>query len=208
MSNSTLTSRGCGWGQGCGRLCIPSSLLVDRPLAPLRAHVGLNQNCVAAQIAAGADPATCIFPEVAAPYVTTPLFITNSKYDPALDDISGGENGSNVTNVNRLGARLVELVNATVLNRRGNAAFYTACHEVSSRRHTGARSRARIHARDADRDAAGRRFTHGRCCLSSPVPSPHPACMPTTHACSTAASGRRTSSSGPTASSTTSTSPF
>jgi len=72
-----------------------------------RLPAGLNQNCVAAQVAAGADPATCIFPEVAAPHVTTPLFITNSKYDPALDSISGGESGSNVTNVNRLGARLM-----------------------------------------------------------------------------------------------------
>lgn len=71
----------------------------------------------------------CIFPEVAAPYVTTPLFIMNGKYDPALDSISGGENGGNVSNVDRIGAMMVELVTQTVLNRPNNAAFFTSCHE-------------------------------------------------------------------------------
>jgi O-palmitoleoyl-L-serine hydrolase len=90
---------------------------------------GLNQACVQAQRAAGEDPLQCAFPEVAAAHVSTPLFVMNSRFDPALDSIVAGENGGNATNVNRLGQRLLDLVNATVLNRPGNAAFITSCHE-------------------------------------------------------------------------------
>lgn len=53
----------------------------------------------------------------------------NSRFDSALDSISGGENGQNATNVNRMGALVLNLVNQTVLNRPGNAAFITSCHE-------------------------------------------------------------------------------
>lgn len=90
---------------------------------------GLNQACVTARAAAGQDPLECAFPEVVAPHINTPLFVMNSKYDPALDSISSGENGSNTTNVMRIGTMLESLVNATVLNRPGNAAFLTACHQ-------------------------------------------------------------------------------
>jgi hypothetical protein len=58
-----------------------------------------------------------------------------SRFDPALDSISGGESGKNVSNVNRLGAEMVQLVNATLLHdadgnaRPQNAAFLTSCNE-------------------------------------------------------------------------------
>lgn len=90
---------------------------------------GLNQNCVNSRRSAGLDPLLCTRPEIVAPYIQTPVFVLNSRYDPALDDISGGENGNNITNVNRLGATLADLVNATIMNRPNNAAFLTSCHE-------------------------------------------------------------------------------
>lgn len=89
----------------------------------------LNANCVDAQLANRRDPLQCAFPEVAAAFISTPLFVMNSRFDSALDSIVAGENGSNTTNVNRIGAKLLELVNTTVLNRPGNAAFITSCHE-------------------------------------------------------------------------------
>jgi len=94
----------------------------------------LNQACVAARARAGADPLACMLPEVASPFIAQPLFIMNSRFDPSLDIISGGEEGRNATNVNRLGAALLALVNATVLsppNARAatNAAFLTSCHQ-------------------------------------------------------------------------------
>jgi hypothetical protein len=89
----------------------------------------LNQACVAAQLAKGADPLQCAFPQVMAPYISTPIFVMNSRFDPALDSIVAGEGGGNVSNVNRIGATLLQLVNDTVLNRPGNAAFITSCHE-------------------------------------------------------------------------------
>jgi len=46
------------------------------------ANSTLNTNCVAAMTASGSDPLTCAFPEVLAPYIQTPLFVMNSRYDP------------------------------------------------------------------------------------------------------------------------------
>lgn len=90
---------------------------------------GLNARCVAAQRAAGADPLLCARVQVAAPHISTPLFVMNSMYDPALDSISGGEGGGNATNVQRLGDELAALVAATVLNRPANGAFLTGCRQ-------------------------------------------------------------------------------
>lgn len=91
---------------------------------------GLNAACVAARLGAGGDPADCAFPDVGAAYVRSPLFVVNSRFDPALDTIVGGEGGGNATNVQRLGDRLWALVNATVLERSPvNAAFLTSCHQ-------------------------------------------------------------------------------
>jgi len=91
----------------------------------------LNQACVAAKRASGDDPFSCIFPEVVSPFITTPLFVVNSKYDPALTSISAGESGKNVSNTNRIGATLVALVNASVLSTGtgSNGAFLPSCQE-------------------------------------------------------------------------------
>lgn len=91
----------------------------------------LNDDCVAALTASGTDPLWCIFPETASKFIKTPLFIMNSRYDPALDGISGGQGQGNATWVNALGATLTSLVNATVLGANANAginaAFITSC---------------------------------------------------------------------------------
>ena len=91
---------------------------------------GLNQACVAGVRAGGGDPATCTFPEVVSPYIASPLFVMQSRFDPALDSITAGEKGTNVSHVNAIGARLLGTINATVLagNPR-NGAFITSCHE-------------------------------------------------------------------------------
>ena len=61
------------------------------------------------------------------PYIKSPLFVLNGRFDPALDSISGGISGGDDAGVRALGAQLLALVNATVLNRPGNAAFLTSC---------------------------------------------------------------------------------
>lgn len=76
--------------------------------------------------AAGKDPLLCMWPEVVAPYVSTPLFVMNSKIDPALDSIIAGEGGGNVSNVNRIAAELVSLVQTNVVPSHKNAAFITS----------------------------------------------------------------------------------
>jgi hypothetical protein len=84
---------------------------------------------VAAVRAAGGDPATCAFPEVLAPHVTTPLVVMNGRFDPALASISAGENQGNASHVREIGQRFLGLVNDTVLAQGGgrNAAFVTSC---------------------------------------------------------------------------------
>jgi len=51
----------------------------------MNATAGLDASCVAALSATGGDPATCAFPEVVAKHISTPLFVVNSRFDPALD---------------------------------------------------------------------------------------------------------------------------
>ncbi len=58
---------------------------------------GLNQACVQAKVAAGADPLACRLPEVTMPFMGLPTFAVGSRFDPALDSIVGGEGGSNAT---------------------------------------------------------------------------------------------------------------
>ena len=82
---------------------------------------------MAGEAAAGRDPLMCAFPEVVSPYIASPLFVLNSRFDPALDSISGGISGNNAAAVRALGDALLGHVNATVLNRPGNAAFLTSC---------------------------------------------------------------------------------
>ena len=90
----------------------------------------LNAACVAAKLGGGESPFSCIFPEQASPFIATPLFVANSKYDPALLAIVGGESGNNVSNTNRIGSTLVELINTTVITRSAtNGAFIASCKE-------------------------------------------------------------------------------
>lgn len=98
-------------------------------VAAMNGTGGLNAACVADAMRRGGDPALCAYPQVMAPYIAAPLFVMNGLYDPALDDISGGESGANATNVQRLGDELLALVNATVLSRDNNAAFLTGCRQ-------------------------------------------------------------------------------
>ncbi len=98
-------------------------------IAMSNATSGLDSSCVAALIAAGRNPAECSFPEVVAPYITTPLFVMQGRYDPALTSISSGESGKNASHVNAIGRHLIDLLSNTVLKKRENAAFVTACAE-------------------------------------------------------------------------------
>jgi O-palmitoleoyl-L-serine hydrolase len=88
---------------------------------------GLNENCVAAMRQTGGDVVSCAFPQVVAQYITTPLFVMNGRFDPALTSISFGIGGSNSTAVNEIGKKVASLVGSTILNRKGNAAFITSC---------------------------------------------------------------------------------
>ena len=93
-------------------------------VAMANATSALNANCLAAQ----ANPATCAFPEVLAPFINTPLFVMNSRYDPALYGIAGGLSGKNATAVNELGRLFLDNMAATVLTPgRPTAAFVSAC---------------------------------------------------------------------------------
>lgn len=93
------------------------------------ATAGLDASCVAAMRAEGHNPADCAFPEVVALYVSTPLFVMQGRYDPALTSIASGERGANASHVNAIGRHVLDLLYNTVLRRPENAAFVTACAE-------------------------------------------------------------------------------
>lgn len=96
----------------------------------MNSTAGLDASCVEALTASGGNPATCAFPEVVARHVTTPTFVMNSRFDPALDGITEGAKASNIPRINAIGARVLQLINQTLLgDARGNAAFVTSCHE-------------------------------------------------------------------------------
>jgi len=90
---------------------------------------GLNSNCVATLQKNGDNPEKCALPDVASQYINTRLFVTGSRFDPAVDSYCAHESGSNITNVNRIGDEMVRLINETVLNKPENGAFLTSCHE-------------------------------------------------------------------------------
>eukprot|EP00051_Salpingoeca_urceolata_P009780 m.118854 g.118854 ORF g.118854 m.118854 type:complete len:430 (+) comp16444_c0_seq1:1528-2817(+) len=102
---------------------------LDWVVSYMNSTAGLNQACVRDHVAKGMDPLQCRFPEVTVEHVQTPLFVLNSKIDPALDEIVGGERGGNASNVNRMAGELVALVHDRVLSKPHNAAFITSCHE-------------------------------------------------------------------------------
>jgi len=121
----------------------------------MNATSGLDASCVAALRAAGGDPATCAYPEVLAPHVTTPLFVMNGRFDPALDSISAGENQGNASHVREIGQRFLGLVNDTVLapGAGRNAAFVTSCAQHCGQWAQG----AQVRARERERGRMGRR---------------------------------------------------
>jgi len=84
---------------------------------------------VAALRATHRDPTDCAFPAVVAPFSSTPLFVMQGRYDPALTSIASGENEKNASHVNAIGRHLVNLLHDTVLQKPANAAFVTACAE-------------------------------------------------------------------------------
>jgi hypothetical protein len=50
---------------------------------------GLDRSCVASMRAIGKDPLKCRWPEVVVEHIEVPVFVMNSRFDPALDGISG-----------------------------------------------------------------------------------------------------------------------
>jgi len=93
----------------------------------MNSTAGLDQSCVAAMVALGEDPLECRWPEVVVKFIDVPVFVMNSRFDPALDGISGGTGGKNSAGVVRVGSMLEKLVNSTVLTAPKNAAFITSC---------------------------------------------------------------------------------
>ena len=89
----------------------------------------LNAACVAAAAAAGSPAWRCMLPEQSAPHTAAPLFVVNSRFDPALDSISGGFDQRNASAVARLGDALLASVTAAVLGAHpaSNGAFLTSC---------------------------------------------------------------------------------
>jgi hypothetical protein len=92
------------------------------------ATAGLDASCVAAQLAAKRPAAECAYPEVFSEHISTPMFIMQSRFDPALDSISAGESGANATHVNAIGGPVLGLVKDLLLGEGSpHAAFITAC---------------------------------------------------------------------------------
>jgi hypothetical protein len=95
-------------------------------VAMANATGGLDASCVAAV----ADAATCAFPEVVAAHVTTPLFVMQGRYDPALSIANGvPQSAATAATINSNAGHVLSLLEARVLNRPQNAAFVTACAE-------------------------------------------------------------------------------
>jgi hypothetical protein len=90
---------------------------------------GLDASCVAAAKAKGKLPSTfCTLPEDVSPYISSPMFVMNSRFDSALISICSSGMDTDAK-INALGAEVVRKVNETVLQKPNNAAFITACHE-------------------------------------------------------------------------------
>jgi hypothetical protein len=96
--------------------------------------LGLDTSCVAAAAKAGRSAGeACTLPEDVAPHVQVPLFVMNSKYDPAMISISSTVKTDAA--INALAGRFVAKVQAVVLTENDpfeglkNGAFVTGCHE-------------------------------------------------------------------------------
>jgi len=91
----------------------------------MNSTAGLDQSCVLAADVAGRSPAdSCTLPERVAHHVTVPIFVLNSRFDPALRSIT-----SEGVDYNTLGNRVLEKLNASIFSVRENrnAAFITSC---------------------------------------------------------------------------------
>ena len=102
----------------------------------MNSTTGLDASCVAAAAKAGKQTPgqACTLPEDVAPHVQVPLFVMNSKYDPAMISISSKVSSPDA--INGLAERFVAKVESAVLapsavnkNPEKNGAFITGCHE-------------------------------------------------------------------------------
>eukprot|EP00039_Didymoeca_costata_P003733 m.69371 g.69371 ORF g.69371 m.69371 type:complete len:423 (-) comp12050_c0_seq3:78-1346(-) len=83
---------------------------------------GVDQSCLAAT----KNASMCTLPEDVSPHISTPLFVMNSRYDPALKGICT----TSAVDYNTVGERVIATVNKTVLEvSMNNAAFLTSCNE-------------------------------------------------------------------------------
>jgi len=83
-----------------------------------------DPDCIAAHTPTN-NPELCIFPEIAAPYVTTPMFPLQSQYDAwQLQNIVGSNNAATI---NQFGQDLENRFKATVLKHQGNGCFLDSC---------------------------------------------------------------------------------
>ena len=105
------------------------STALEWVVAYMNSTAGLDHSCVTAMVASGEDPLSCRWPEVVVGHIEVPVFVMNSRYDPALDGISGGVGKHDVASVVAVGAMLEKLVNSTVLTDPKNAAFITSCYQ-------------------------------------------------------------------------------
>ena len=96
-------------------------------IAWLKAPNGMNavvdSSCEAAH---PSQPELCLFAEHLAPFVSTPLFALQAKYDAW--QVPNILRSSNVAVINEFGENLTNRLTASVLNRPGNAVFLDACY--------------------------------------------------------------------------------
>lgn len=92
----------------------------------MNSTAGLDQSCVLDALSRSQNPAkVCTLPEDVSRHIKTPLFVMNSRFDPAMITISTGGR-----NPNEVGAEVLAKVNESVLwDKPRNAAFITSCHE-------------------------------------------------------------------------------
>lgn len=86
---------------------------------------GVNQDCIQAHQATG-DEYLCIFAEHTAPFISTPTFALNSKYD-TWQQGNVLANRSDPTLMNQLGANITSRLMNNLLSKPQHGAFIDAC---------------------------------------------------------------------------------
>ena len=85
-------------------------------------NAALHPACARAH---AAEPALCMFAPHLAPFIETPLFVLQAKYDAwQIPNILGS---SDAAAINAFGADMLKLLRANVLNRPANAVFLDSC---------------------------------------------------------------------------------